>query len=324
MARSPARLLTLALAAVLAATLAACSSSERPSTAEPAPAPAGTATFPVTVTHAFGETTVPAEPTRVVTVGFNDADFALAVGVVPVGVRDFIGEYDETRRPWAQAALGGATPPLVGGNEVDVERVAALRPDLILGIYSFMDRATYDALSKIAPTIAQPDAANAAMGWQDQTRLTGKVLGRSAQADRVVADAEARFAKAREEHPEFAGKNLRIGFVVDGQIYSLGNDDLRTQLFQGLGLRLPATTETLSAERIGELDSDAVVVFGQTQEDLADDRAFQSLDAVKAGRVVYLGGYGTEVAGALGFGSPLSLPTALDAVVPQLSQAYRA
>jgi iron complex transport system substrate-binding protein len=102
-----------------------------------------------------------------VAVGFNEADFVLALGVVPVGVRDFTGEYDESRRPWAQQALGGAQPELVGGNDIRFEKVAALEPDLILGVYSFMDRSAYDTLSRIAPTVAQPPVDGAAATWQE-------------------------------------------------------------------------------------------------------------------------------------------------------------
>ena len=43
--------------------------------------------FPVSIEHKFGTTTVEQPPKRVVTVGFNDQDFALALGVTPVGVR---------------------------------------------------------------------------------------------------------------------------------------------------------------------------------------------------------------------------------------------
>jgi ABC-type Fe3+-hydroxamate transport system substrate-binding protein len=42
---------------------------------------AGGPSFPVTIEHKFGTTEIPAAPKRVVAVGFNDQDFALAVGV---------------------------------------------------------------------------------------------------------------------------------------------------------------------------------------------------------------------------------------------------
>jgi iron complex transport system substrate-binding protein len=307
------------LVALLAAALVACGGPPA-ATAPTAPTSAGTAAFPVTIEHAFGSTTIPAAPQRVVTVGFNEADFALALGVVPVGVRDFIGEYAEESRPWAQEALGGATPEVVGGNELELEKSAALQPDVILGVYSFIDRATYERLIGIAPTVAPPSETVAAT-WQEQTRLTGRALGLTERAEQVVADTEARFAEARAANPEFAGKTLAAGFVVGGETYALGTDDLRTQLFTDLGFTLPATSTTLSRELLGELDKDVLVVLGESRAAAEADQQLAALRVVRDGRVAYLGDFSTPFAGALGFGSPLSLPYALDIAVPALRSA---
>jgi iron complex transport system substrate-binding protein len=246
----------------------------------------------------------------------------LALGVVPVGVRDFIGEFPEETRPWAQQALAGAKPEVVGGNEIDFEKVAALRPDLIMGVYSFMDRNDYDTLSKIAPTIP-PLTENGAATWQEQTRVTGKALGRETQAEQVIAATEQKFTEAKAAHPEFAGKTMALDFIVEGTTYKLGADDLRAQVSQGLGFDVGATTETLSDERLSELDKDVIVVVGVPKEALAGKQVFQNLNAVEQNRVVYLGDYSTEFSGAIGFGSPLSLPYAIDIVVPQLAAVLK-
>jgi iron complex transport system substrate-binding protein len=63
-----------------------------------------------------------------VAAGFNDQHFALALGVVPVGARAFQGGIDVGDRPWAQKALGGATPKTIGAEELDIEAIAAQRP----------------------------------------------------------------------------------------------------------------------------------------------------------------------------------------------------
>jgi iron complex transport system substrate-binding protein len=47
----------------------------------------GTTANSRTIEHKFGAMEVPANPGRVVAVGYNEADFVLALGVVPVGVR---------------------------------------------------------------------------------------------------------------------------------------------------------------------------------------------------------------------------------------------
>src|SRR3990170_3480113 len=85
------RTLRLGAAVALAvAALTACSTGSTADDADTATEPT-TATeveadaFPVTIEHAFGETTIEEAPTRVATLGWTDHDHALALGVVPVG-----------------------------------------------------------------------------------------------------------------------------------------------------------------------------------------------------------------------------------------------
>src|SRR5262245_37268047 len=111
---------TAVIAALLALLAAGCGEEA----SEPAPQ-AGDG-FPVTIEHKFGTTTVDQAPERVVTVGFNDQDFALALGVTPVGVRQFQGGIDITKRPWAQDELAGSQPQIVGAEDLEFEKIAAL------------------------------------------------------------------------------------------------------------------------------------------------------------------------------------------------------
>jgi iron complex transport system substrate-binding protein len=312
--------------AVLALTvgLSACGgSSDGEAAASSAPASSSSSAFPVTIENRFGTTEIPAEPERVVTVGYNDEDFVLALGVVPVGVRDLIGDYDAPARPWAQEQLGGAEIPTVGSTELDVEAIAALDPDLIVGVYSFMDQGVYDQLSKIAPTLAQTDEyADGATPWQQQTMLTGQALGREDQAQQLVDDVEGRFADAISANPDFAGKQLAVDLTgVGSGHYLLGSDDLRSQFFTDLGFAVPAASTDVSQERMDSLDADVLAVNGYTQADADADPLLSALDVVTSGRTVLLGGYDGDVSAALGFGSPLSLPFLLEQVVPALSAA---
>src|SRR5687768_11793811 len=93
--------------------------------------------FPVTIEHAFGETTIEERPERVVTVGLTDHDAVLALGVVPVGVTDWFGEQPHATWPWAQDELGDAEPEIVGdAATLNYESIAALEPDVILALYA--------------------------------------------------------------------------------------------------------------------------------------------------------------------------------------------
>ncbi|MBM7789087.1 ABC transporter substrate-binding protein [Tenggerimyces flavus] len=318
------RLASVIFAGALLAAAAACGSSS-PEAAAPAPTEGGATTpaaaqaFPVTIKHQFGTTTIPAKPTRVVTVGFNEADFALAFGVKPLGVRDFIGEFKEETRPWAQEALGG-TQPVNVGDEINFEKVAALQPDLILGLYSFVDKVQFDKLAAIAPTVG-PVTADGNIDWKEQTLLTGMALGQDDKAKQLVADVEKKFADAKAANQAFQGKKLGAMFGLDGQVWILEPTDPRAQFFTNLGFAAPAKSGQISGEQLQLLENDVLAVLGSEPAAFAGNRLFQQLSVVTEKRTVWFGTFGTDFSGALGFGSPLSLPYAIDLAVPRLAKA---
>lgn len=312
--RRTAPVVLLAAALLTTALLTACGTDDE----APAPGAAGDGAFPMTIEHRYGTAEIPHQPERVVAAGFTDADFALALGVVPVGVRDFIGPYPEENRPWAQDARGAVEPPKVGGQELNFERIAALDPDVILA-WSYLEEDDYARLSQIAPTVVEPEEGSR---WQEQTVITGRALGRKEQAEQLVADVEARFAEAAAEHPEFAGATAAVQFGdPSASFYLLEPTDPRWGFFASLGLSPPPEVGELSRERVDLLDQDVLVFVGASAAQLDADPLLSALPAVRNGRAVRLGGFDTEFAGALGFGSPLSLPYAIDIAAPQLAAA---
>jgi len=309
-------------ATALALALAACGSDGDTDTGASPSSSSGA--FPVSIENKFGTTEIPEQPQRIVTIGFNDADFVLALGGELVGERELIGDYDATQRPWAQDVLPDGDVPTVGSDELNLEQIAALRPDLIVGVYSFIDQATYDQLSAIAPTLAQTDEyADGATPWQEQTLLTGRALGAEDDAQALVDDVEGRFAQAVEDNPGFAGQSIAVDLTGLGGSghYLLGQDDLRTQFFADLGFAVPEASQELSAERLDLLDADVLVENGYDQAALDADTLLAQLGVVTEDRTVLLGQYSSAISAALGFGSPLSLPYLLDQLVDPLSAA---
>jgi iron complex transport system substrate-binding protein len=315
----------LALYALLALPLAACGS-EAASTAKPA---GGGGAFPVTVEHKFGSTTVEKPPERVVTVGYTDQDVTLALGVVPVGVGDFLGGYDWRTRPWAQEALGGAQPKVVSGQQINFEAVAAQRPDLIIAINAGLKQNDYDKLARIAPTVAQSgEYIDFGMPWEEQTMLVARAVGREQRGREVVDALKAKFAKVREEHPEFEGRSAILAYGGPDGYGAYATGDTRSRFFTDLGFELPEQVDELagesfftefSQEQFRLLDQDLVAMYG-SQEDVLANPVVKRLDAARQGRMVFVE-LTDQFAGALGFASALSLDYLLDHEIEALSAA---
>ncbi len=292
-----------------AAMLAGCSS--EPNSSQP-----GT----VTIAHKFGETRVPVNSQRVVTVGWTDQDFVLPFGVVPVSTREFFTEYDDY--PWVKAATGGKGVTTWGADSIDFEAVAAQKPDLIFAIYETIDRQTYDRLSQIAPTVIQSgDYADEETPWDVQLLTTGTALGKRELAEQLVDEVKRRIAEARQANPEFEGNTLVVDFGPEsGGHYLLPEKDPRRALFTALGFRTQDVDGDVSEERLDLLDRDVLFVNGATQAQMLASPAFARLGVVRDGRTLYTT-FESNLSGALTYSGPDALLYALDVLTPQLANA---
>lgn len=324
---------------VLALGLAACGDDDGDSSPASAKPSAEASAFPVTIRHARGSTTIEQAPKRVVTVGYTDHEILLALGVKPVGAMDWFAERPYGKWPWVRKLWGKDKPEIVGagGDGLNLEKIASLRPDLIIGLYSGkddIDAATYSKLSKIAPTVGpSPDHDDYTTPWQEMTRVAGKAVGRSERAEQLIAGIEKRFAAVRREHPEFARESA---VVVDAggapkKYYPFKSTDPRGRFMAGLGFKPAPTVDKaigdsfgteLSPERVKLLDVDRLVMLIDPKQERAlnKDRLFNSLRVAREKRVVPLRYYTDPPVGvALAFNSVLSIPYGIDGILPKLT-----
>lgn len=274
----------------------------------------------VSISHKFGETEVPRNPTRVVTVGWNDQDFVLALGIVPVISRAWFDNYDNL--PWVQEATGGKGVPTLSGEGIQYEDIAAAKPDVIFAIYETIDRPTYDRLSQIAPTVIQSgDYPDEETPWNEQLLRTGKALGKDAEAQALADQVNAKIDEAKAANPGFAGKVLVEDFGPEnGGHYLIGKGDPRRALFDALGFQAQDTKGDVSEENVSLLDRDVLFVNGATKEQMTASPVFAQLDVVKNDRTLYAT-FDSNLGGALSYSGPKALLYALDQLVPQLSNA---
>lgn len=334
-----------ALTAVAALTLTACGGSS--DSAEDPAAPSGGSAdgaFPVTIPNAFGETTIDEQPQRVVVTGYTDVDTVLALGVTPVAFQEFAAFPDAEvpgLGPWAQdepAATAGDIEVFPVADPPSVEDVLALEPDLVIAVGSGLEQDEYDQLSALVPVLARPEDSTAFLVGRDEATLAiGRALGREDEARALLADVDARLSDAAATAPQFAGKTVTV-VVPDTtggggySVYVAG--DTRVEFLRSLGFELTDAVAgletdsfftTVSAEQADLLDADLVVVpalfdVEETRAQLEADPVFSAVPAVAAGRVLYLDP--SAEGGAISYNDVLSVPFALDGLLPRLQEQF--
>lgn len=290
-----------------------------------------TAAFPVTIDHKYGSTEIAGPAGRVVTVGLTDHDAVLALGIVPVGVTEWIGAFPSEIGPWAEPFLQGAALPAVVGDSAapNFEAIAALQPDLILALYSGLTQEQYELLTQIAPTVAQPaEYVDYGIPWQELTRTVGRALGRPAEAEALIADIDARFAQAQVDHPEFVGATGVVAFAAEDSIWLYGAEDPRSRFLLDLGFVQPDTvaevlgdefSTQVSLEQIHLVDADLLGwAWGTPGEGVLGLEVYTNLPVATEGRAIYASQMGDDLGTAFSFITVLSLPYLLEQLVPQL------
>ena len=333
------RLAALAGAVALTLTMTACGSSDDSSDDAKAGDSTASAAFPVTVEHKYGTTEVKSEPKRIVTIGLTDQDSVLAMGTVPVAVTEWFGKADGRIFAWADDEFAAGANPLGDGKRPEIlkdekqfEKIAALKPDLITAVYSNMSQQDYDLLSKIAPVVAAPKGdVPYTTAWQDQTELIGTAMGKKDQALQMIADVEAKLAKAAADHPEFKGKKAATAGIYEG-IFVYRDTDPRGRLLTSLGFVFPDNLRkytdkgefgvSISAENAAEIDTDLVVWVTSKDEVTKAVPTYGNLALSKEGKDVFLGMDDNDPYYiASSFVTVLSLPFYLDEIVPRLAAA---
>jgi iron complex transport system substrate-binding protein len=318
-----------------------------PDTAAAEPTPSGESqdAFPVTIKHAFGETTITAKPTRVATVAWANHEVPIALGVIPVGMSKVTWGDDDNNGvlPWVEAKLtelGAATPVLFDETDgINIEAVADTKPDVILASYSGLKQEEYDALSKIAPVVAFPEVA-----WgtsvQDMIRMNASALGLSQQGDALITQLDSAVKDSLAKHPQLERKKLLFAYLDPNDLSKIGfytSHDTRPGFVHNLGLPMPTVVAeesaktkefyvTLSAELADRFaDVDILVTYGEADKaivkQLQADPLLSKIPAIKNGAIAILENSTPLAASANP--SPLSIGWGIDKYFSLLAEATK-
>ena len=262
------------------------------------------------VQHMMGETQVPANPQRVVTLDGNYLYNALVLRIQPIGsVAWFNAAHRRagfaTIEPYLRDRAQEVT--ILGyDGKADLEKVLLLKPDLILGTNTH--EAIYEQLSQIAPTVLC-DYSVDNFSWEDIMRFSGDVFGKSQNAEKLLDDYYQRTQELRQKLRQERGKPVSTIQVSAIRPMSNGarlitKTALGGSVMEDVGLSRPPEqdrdgfTQTISYEWIPHMDGDVIFVISYYMDEdsveqvnqLKNQPLWSQLEAVQQGKVYPVNG----------------------------------
>lgn len=248
----------------------------------------------------FGSKTaeVPTDPVRVVSLGeeFLLADL-LDLGIKPVASTATLGN-----------TFSGIDPAETEGIEpldvalLDLDRVAALNPDLLLVDDFVFGQAGYDRLSKIAPTVAFRSD-----DWRENYELLGKTLGKESEVASSLENYDAAIEEAKAGiDPDLTASVMTV-YPTEVVAWTSGSPATMPSVIGDLGVpllpepgsglgALDSGRISISLEKVDLLQGDGLIRLQSSDvsgEDAAlaeieDSPIYQGLPAVESGQTAEL------------------------------------
>ncbi|MEU0686348.1 iron-siderophore ABC transporter substrate-binding protein [Streptomyces uncialis] len=331
------RALAVVPAAALVMTLAGCSSDKEDSGSGDKTASKGA--FPVSIKSALGTAEIKEQPKRVVTLGQGSTETAIALGHTPVGMESYEWGSDKTGyMPWIHEEVkkkGEKLPKqFTGGENLDIETIAELDPDVILAPWSGVTQKQYDVLKDIAPTVAYPDKAWST-NWDQQIEIISKALGKPEQSKVLINGIEKRFADAAATRPEYKKHTFSYIYTTGpGTLGVFRTEEQRVAVVSSLGLKADPVADTfketegtdsalIGLENGNKLaSSDLIFTF------YSDPKSRKEIEAQKLYKAIPAVGKGAVVAGeenpfvtASSMINPLTVPWSIERYLPMIDKA---
>lgn len=271
--------------ALAAAFLAACGSGEDDGSEAP-----GTRT----IETARGPVEIPTKPQKVVTVINYAMNALFSLGVTPAGVPDgFAGSVLPAER-----AMYDAAEKIGAWDALDVEQVAALQPDLILGLEIDLNTPIYDQLARIAPTVFF--SLEGTSDWEKVTGEYADAMGLQAELDDLLDRYRARAEEVKAAHEAaLSSKKFVMANAFETGWVVWYPDASGAQVLGAAGVQWASASSgktgnyaEYSLEQVNLLeDADVILirasggVFNEGTNAFLATPTVQSLPAVKAGHV---------------------------------------
>lgn len=220
------------------------------------------------IEHALGESCVPDNPQRIVSLDLAIFELLLINGQTPVASSHMVlesylrmqPELEEQVTEVMETALDFGYPP-------NIEAILEAQPDLIIGPRDFFTESLFPELNEIAPTVLYDPAPG---DWRSRLILAGEVLGLTETVDSLLADYDARISELVEILGEAPETTVSLVRTFPGQIGLLLEGTAGAALLEQVGLPRPES-QTLDYEYVlNELDGRPELLISVEEMPLAD------------------------------------------------------
>ncbi|KIL48689.1 ABC transporter substrate-binding protein [Jeotgalibacillus campisalis] len=247
-----------------------------------------------TVEHAMGEATIEGTPEKVVILTNEGTEALLSMGVTPAGaVQSWTGDpwYEHISEDMADVEVVGTE------SEVNVEAIAALEPDLIIGT-KLRQEAVYEQLEAIAPTVMSETLKG---DWQENFELYAQALNKQEEGSQVMDEFNQRIEELSGELGEHLEKEISMVRFMAGDTRIYHKDSFSGIILNQLGFARPEEQDIddfsengVTKERVGAMEGDVLFYFTyesgdgegvKVEEDWLNDPLFQNLEVVQEGNI---------------------------------------
>ncbi len=256
-----------------------------------------------TVEHALGTSEVSERPQRIVSLSVGEiTDTLIALDHKPVGSVT----YDPIADAYGGSGDNGAYPPALAGRteniesvgiyEPNLEKIASLKPDLIIG-ETWNTEGIYEELSEIAPTIAISPERD----FKVWLKEIGNAIGAENEAEEILTRYRERAEAVRAE---VEGARVSVVRPRTEELLLYGPPSNAGKVLTDLGIEVQPVPETgedwsgdgtraigsLSLEYVPELAGEHIFAISYDLENTSFEELIQrplwsQITAVKEGRV---------------------------------------
>lgn len=310
--------LTIFLATIALLTIASCSRDVSPPNQKPVDSVASCRA----IEHVLGETCVPENPQRIVSLFTTPLANLLAFDLKPIAMTPATGVPEEFP-PYLAEKVKGIELIEEVSYEPSLEGIAQFKPDLILG-WTF-HRKVYSLLSQIGPTLlfSEDIAKSSDANWQKYTNYLATALNKQQKAQQIFEEYDLRITELKTALGDrYSNKTISVAHVSDEygtEAYAINSfpgsilSDLGLQRPQSQAVSQPdGTIKAISAERLELIDGDLlfVMTFSDRDRQMLDSwlkkPLWKKLKAVQTGKVYPVDGF------TWGVGNPLTATAVID------------